>query len=76
MARVVAITPAPPRAIQWGPSIKAFQLAMGKGEAPTEETEGGHAPVIDLLTLMLTSVLCYSVDMGSGIVLGVVFEKV
>lgn len=35
----------------------------------------GEAPLIDLATLGVTTYLCYAVDMGTGIVLGVVLEK-
>lgn len=49
---------------------KAFKALTGRGKV-----EKGEAPVIDLATLGLTTWLCYAVDMGTGIVLGVVFEK-
>lgn len=57
--------------IQWDFSITTIRNAFsGKKEKPED------SPLIDLTTLGLTTYLCYAVDMGTGIVLGVVAERV
>jgi len=57
--------------IQWDFSMTAIRnVFSGKREKPED------APLVDLATLGLTTYLCYAVDMGTGIVLGVVGERV
>jgi len=64
--------------IQWDFTLKTLKKAFGAltgRNAPGSEGTG-DAPLIDLTTLSVTTALCYKVDMGTGIVLGVVLEKV
>ena len=63
----VALTEAPWLSDDW------VRAALTGGNKSKDKND---APLIDLTTLGVTTVLCYKVDMGTGIVLGVVLEKV
>ena len=73
-----AVPPCRP-AVQFGPSLTILKRAFGQAPPAPTPAPGMPAeppPLVALLSLAMTSYLCYAVDMASGIVAGVVLERV
>ena len=65
--------------VQFGPSLTILKRAFGQAPPAPTPAPGMPAeppPLVALLSLAMTSYLCYAVDMASGIVAGVVLERV
>lgn len=58
------------RTIQWKPTVDSFQAFFRNKEAVMLPKSS-----VNLLALMVSSFLCFHVDMGSGIIAGVLLEK-
>lgn len=63
--------------VQWGASWGTLMRALGRSgaEPPSNGSPERSAPLIELTALVLTTYLCYAVDMASGIVFGVLIER-
>ena len=65
--------------VQFGPSLTILKRAFGQAPPAPLPAPGMPAeppPLVALVSLAVTSYLCYAVDMASGIVAGVVLERV
>ena len=65
--------------VQFGPSLTILKRAFGQAPPAPLPAPGMPAeppPLVALVSLVVTSYLCYSVDMATGIVAGVVLERV
>ena len=65
--------------IQFGPSLTIIKRAFGMAPPAPLPAPGMPAeppPLVALVSLAVTSYLCYAVDMATGIVAGVVLERV
>ena len=65
--------------VQFRPSLTILKRAFGQAPPAPLPAPGMPAeppPLVALVSLVVTSYLCYSVDMATGIVAGVVLERV
>ena len=65
--------------VQFGPSLTILKRAFGQAPPAPLPAPGMPAeppPLVALVSLVVTSYLCYAVDMATGIVAGVVLERV